>query len=201
MKEMADSLSKKLGEYGIIAKDEIDTCRYGIELFLTSVVEIVSILFIAIALGSFACTLVFFCSFLPLRIYAGGYHADTKFRCYMILLVVYGVFMVLIRFIPISYYLVFEGLVVASTVFMVWRFAPIIHKKKTVSETERFFYRKISIKIMMTEIALLSVGMIWNPENINIFAFSLGQFAVTASMAAAFVKNKMLGGEKDEKVS
>ncbi len=200
MKKLSLAVTSMLQEQGIIEKEDMDACSYGLELAFLSVLEVLSILLLAIFVGNFLSTVIFFISFVPLRIYAGGYHADTRIGCYIILLVVYAAFSVLIKHMPVEFFLAIEGCVGLFTVFMVWKLAPIIHQNKLVNEADRCFYRKCSLRIVFVLECVLLAGMIWNAENTSIFAFSLGQFAVSVSMLAAFVKNKRTGGETNEKV-
>ena len=87
MKNISSEIADMLWNQGIIQEDDVNTCKYGIDLFISSFLEILSILAIAIAFGNFIETTLLFVFFIPLRIYAGGYHADTKLKCYLISLI------------------------------------------------------------------------------------------------------------------
>lgn len=191
MKKIADTVSMTLEKNGIIRKEETAICSYGLELLLLAGLEFASVLLLATCAGNFFYTVLFFLSFLPIRMYAGGYHADTRLRCYLILLLVYGLFTVVLHSMPKELYPVAAVISAGLTAVSVWSLAPIVHKNKTVTDEERATYRKISIVIMTAEIALLIVGIIWRPESKSVFAFSTGQFAAATSMLAAFVKNKV----------
>lgn len=200
MKKISLAVTSVLQQQGIVKKEDVDACSYGLELAFLSVLEVLSILLIAIFAGNFLDTMLFFISFIPLRIYAGGYHADTRIECYIILVVVYVIFSILIKLIPAESFLTIEGSIGLFTAFMVWKFSPIIHQNKTVNEKERRFYRRVSLRVLFVLECLLLAGIFWNAENISVFAFSLGQFAVSASMLAAFAKKKRTGGGMSEKV-
>ena len=72
MKSIAASIAYTLWDQGIIQKEDIDKCRYGLDIFISSALEIVSILIIAAVIGNFLQTLLLFAAFIPLRVYAGG---------------------------------------------------------------------------------------------------------------------------------
>lgn len=183
-------ISNLLVEQSIIKKEDADVCRYGIEFFIVSVLEILSILILSLFLGNFSETLFYFIAFIPLRLYAGGYHADSKLKCYIILIAVYVAFTVLLKIIPTSCYTYIELFSIILTVIMILKFAPIVSSKKNINEKETAFYRKVCIWIMFIELAVLIIGILNIPENKYICSFSLGQLAVSLSMIAAFVKNK-----------
>ena len=193
-------ISELLVEQSIIKKEDADTCRYGIEFFIVSVLEILSILILALFLGNFSETFVYFIAFIPLRLYAGGYHADSKLSCYIILVAVYGAFTALLKVIPASYYIYIGLFSIILTSIMILKFAPIVSSKKSINEAETAFYRKVCIWIMLMESAIIIIGILNILENKYIFSFSLGQLAVSLSMIAAFVKTKLTGGEINEKV-
>ncbi len=201
MKKITDAFSAALAKGGIIETKEAEVCSYGLELMLLAGLEFASVLIFAVFVGNFLHTLLFLTAFLPLRIYAGGYHADSRTRCYLILLFVYGVFTAVLEFVPSAFYIAVEVISLIFTMCMVWKLAPIIHKNKTVNSEEKKAYRRISIKIMWTEALIVLIGMGWKWENCYIFALSLGQFAAAGSMLAAFVKNKVKGAETDETIS
>lgn len=199
MKSISQYISQTLGDEGVIKKDEIDICKYGIDYFIISVLEILSVLVFAAFIGNFACTLTYFLAFIPLRIYSGGYHANSKIGCYFILLSVYALFSAVVKFIPEDYYIMVSLSSTVMTAITVLSLSPVIHGNKSFNNTEIKFYRNISIKIMLTESVIIIVGILVVPHNKLFFSFSLGQLAVSLSMLAAFVKVKTTGGDIDEK--
>ena len=85
MKKISQNLSKALVQNNIRASDLEKQCQYGLELMLSSIIEILFIIALSPFFGNFVQTLIFFIGFIPLRIYSGGYHADTQLRCFAIL--------------------------------------------------------------------------------------------------------------------
>lgn len=199
LKSLSQYISQTLSDNGIIKKDEIDLCKYGIEYFIISVAEILSVLIISVFIKSFIITAIYFIGFIPLRIYAGGYHADTKLRCYLILLAVCGMFWWCIGHINAMFYPIAEIISMFYTSYMIIKYSPIIHENRNFNDSEISNYRKISIKILFIEIAIIFIGLIISPINKYMFSFSMGQLTVSVSMFAVFVKNKMKGGKTNEK--
>lgn len=147
MKSISGSIADVLEVSGVIRHEYVNQCRYGLELLISSMLELVSILVIAAIAGNFLETLLMFAAFIPLRIYAGGYHADTKLKCYFVSLGVYAVFTIIMNVIPSGAYLC---VVLSCTIFsliMVLAAAPVVHRNKTVNDIERKHYRKISITV------------------------------------------------------
>lgn len=95
MQKLAQKTANQLAVQGIIAKKDTAVYRYGLEALYSSLLELLTILFLSFFVGNFLQTILFFAAFIPLRVYAGGYHAKTRLRCYLMSLAVYGVFSIL----------------------------------------------------------------------------------------------------------
>ncbi len=191
MKKLSDSLSGALVQSGVIASDREMQCKYGLELMLSSLGEILFVIILSAFCGNFVQTLVFFAGFIPLRVYAGGYHADTRLRCFLILLVIYAIFTVLLHILPTQIYqYIIYGAAVLS-VIIVCAMAPLAHSRKNMNEKEIKTFRKIAIAICLIEAILVVSGSVIFKNNIYILSFVFGQIAVTFSMVAADIKNKI----------
>ena len=191
MKSISSAIAGALWNQGIIQEEDIDTCRYGLDIFISSTIEIISILLIAVFAGNFFETFLFFLAFTPLRIYAGGYHANTKLRCYLISLGVYCIFtMIMNMMLPDSYWKV-NLLITLFSLSMVLISAPVIHKNKYTNKIELKYYRKFSIWICSTETIMILLLTVIFPKSPYIVSLAMGQAAVTISMISAHIKQKI----------
>lgn len=192
MKGISGTIANTLWTQGIIQEEDIDTCRYGLDVFISSVLEIASILLIAAFIGNFIEAALLFIAFIPLRVYAGGYHADTKLKCYLISLGVYGVFTAIMNILPQGLYSVLSLSVAIFSLIMVLVAAPVVHKNKTANDIERKYYRKFSIWICSIETTIILLLTAIFPKSPYIVSLAIGQAAVTISMIAAIVKGKIV---------
>lgn len=67
--------------YKVDNTDMLDVYQYGIEITLSSLLNISLVFIISLLLGDFLEGIVFLVCFIPLRSYCGGYHASTYFIC------------------------------------------------------------------------------------------------------------------------
>ena len=192
MKSISGTIANTLWTQGIIQEEDIDTCRYGLDVFISSALEIASILLIAAFIGNFIEAVLLFTAFIPLRVYAGGYHADTKLKCYLISLGVYGIFTAIMNILPQGLYSVLSMSVAIFSLIMVLIAAPVVHKNKTVNDIERKYYRKFSIWICSIETTIILLLTAIFPKSPYIVSLAIGQAAVTISMIAAIVKGKIV---------
>ena len=193
MKNISNGIADMLWTQGIIQEDDIDKCKYGIDLFISSFLEIISILAIAAFLGNFIETVLLFVFFVPLRIYAGGYHADTKLKCYFISLVMYGFSYTLANITPSGMFVLINVIGTLFSLIMVLIMAPIIHINKNVNDIERRNYRKISIEICLVETTIILLLTMTIPKNIIVTYLTVGQVSVAISMLAAILKKHIIG--------
>ena len=191
MKSISGTIANTLWTQGIIQEEDIDTCRYGLDVFISSALEIASILIIATFIGNFFQAVLLFTAFIPLRIYAGGYHADTRVKCYLISVGVYVFLTLFTSVISSKLYATVNIILILLAVVTVLTSAPIIHKNKTICEIERKYYRKLSISICLIESIIILILTVVLPQSHYIVSLAIGQAAVTVSMIAAIIKGKI----------
>lgn len=176
---------------GVIKEQDIDKCRYGLEVFMSSSAEVLSILVLSLFPGNFAETCLFFAAFIPLRIYAGGYHADTRLRCYFVSLAIYALFSAAIAFLPQSFYLpaaIAEAVISFAAVYI---FSPVVHFRRKMNSIEIKNYRRFSLAICAAEsILILIFTAVFKGDRFTASA-AFGQLAEALSIAAALIKEKI----------
>lgn len=129
MNKVASKITEHLLLMDVIDQKDAAIYCYGLEVLLLSLLEIISILCLALLVGNFFETLFYFAAFIPLRLFAGGYHASTRLRCYLLSLFVYGIFSWLLMVFPSEHRLMFSVVVAGFSVVMIFLFAPVIYPK------------------------------------------------------------------------
>ena len=71
---------------GIVAPEKNKIYAYGMELVLSGLVNVLSVLLISILIFHPADGLLFLVAFIPLRTTAGGYHANSHLSCNIVFL-------------------------------------------------------------------------------------------------------------------
>lgn len=182
MQKLAQGTAERLVAQGIIRQEDVAIYSYGFEAIYSSLLELSTILLLSMIVGNFWQTVLFFVAFIPLRVYAGGYHASTRLRCYLTSLAVYGVFSLALQMIPLAWVIPFSWMGGVVSLFIVWFYAPVVHKNRVTGLQKRRTYRKISLIVCVLEVLLVVVGQCLWPNNGYIFAFFLGILAETMSM-------------------
>ena len=175
---------------GIVRQEEIAVYRYGFDALYTALLQMASIFCLALVVGNFFETFLFFLAFIPLRIYAGGYHAGTRLNCYLLSLANYGLFSLALLFVPGAFYspLILCGCAFSGVIIL--PYAPIVHANRKASEASKKHYRRVSLVIGSIEIIVLLTLQVIFKDNPLIFAFFLGMISETLSMLAVKIKER-----------
>ena len=199
---MLTKCSKKMTSFFIlknsISEGERDVYDYCFEIFLSTIANLAAIIIIAIATGTYLETLSFIMSFMVLRACAGGYHADTHFRCFLILMFVYGMFLILLAFVSVSALVIISLLSIIISNILAIFIAPVEHFNNQMSKIKR---GKLRIKSLCLVVGISIVTFVLLYFKFSILGFSLvyGITAVLVSCLLGMIKNKLKkGGTQDE---
>lgn len=197
-------ISEILEEGNIIKREEMQQCQYGLDVFISSMLVVLTIVLLSVIIGNVTYAVLFFLMFIPLRIFAGGYHASTKLRCYFISLAVYVLYTLVVFYTPTNAYIPMCTVCTLISVTVVFRYAPIIHKNKNVNNLEVKTFKRISRTICCIETALILILVCLLKKEYTVYplALALGQMAEVISVIVAVLQNKVLkkGGYTNEKV-
>ena len=70
-------------------KIPLDIYIYGFELLVSSVIETISLLLIGLLTGKIIDTIIFIISFSSIRVFSGGYHANSYLKCFIVTVAYY----------------------------------------------------------------------------------------------------------------
>lgn len=145
---MITRMSKNVSSYlilnEIIDSEEREVYEYSFELLLSATFSLIVLIGIAITTGTMFFTILYLIGFIPLRLVAGGYHAKNHFRCFLILMFVYSLFL-LTTFILSSMQMTIVSLInIAVSILLVILFAPSEDKNKPTSHEEIVLFKRRS---------------------------------------------------------
>lgn len=103
-------------------------------------------------------------AYIPIRISAGGHHADSPFRCYINSTIMIAILLAVIKWIPINPIASVILLVVASIV--IWILAPVETENNPLDDTEQYVYRKRTRIVLGIEAAASIFSLIFLKEQI-----------------------------------
>lgn len=171
----------------IITESEKKVYEYCFELLIAEFINIITIFIIMIISRQYLSILLFLVSFLPLRKWAGGYHADTHFHCTFILFITLSILVVLTQYIPGSVKCILQLINAVISLIVVCYLAPVDNSNKPINEVQKSRYRNISIIISLILSSIIGILSFYGFE--KIFEVSYGMIVVAISMIAAKLKD------------
>lgn len=155
---MVESITNWLIASGCIDSGSRDIVRYGLEQGIFSIIGISVTIITGYFLNVLVQSIIFIVTLIPLRIYAGGYHASTRKRC--------TVFSALLMYVAIwwiaHWYLSeIQSFVLGFVEFVILFFLIPIEGTEKLQIIEKKTYRKNGRIVILIEMTLL----IWMRNN------------------------------------
>jgi accessory gene regulator B len=175
IKTIAEELSLALVSNRIIEIEDRKNYIYGIELVLYDIFIFVTIAIIAVLTDTVSMSLIFTFLFCTVRSYTGGYHCNTYAKCFFTALTVYLIMLVLNIWLN-SKTIVLACILMAVSVPVILRAAPVEHENNPLSHDEKNKYRKYSIRIIFVSSMFFILSLIYFAKEIS-FAISWAIFA------------------------
>lgn len=137
-------LTLLLRKNSIISEAETDLYEYGFQITLANLLNFVIAFLIGVIFRSVIEVALFYCVFISLRFFCGGYHADSYGKCFMLfaitnLLCLYAG-RILASFGNITGLLFFMSALWLA--WCIWKKAPIEHYNRPLCKVEKAFFKK-----------------------------------------------------------
>lgn len=165
-------LSHKIGDNlvrsNVIKEEDAEIYIYGINQILVSVLNVSSALIIGLVFNVLLEIAVFMVAYIPLRSFAGGYHAKTPLKCYF-----FSVVMLIIVSIGIKYFSMPDlayGIAFLAALFIVLILSPIEDENKPLDKAENKVYKRRTIFITFAEFI---IGVLFKLLGLNGFFVSI----------------------------
>lgn len=163
----------------VIKDDDREIYQYGFEQVFSSLLNIATMLLLGIILGIIYQSLVLILSFMALRSYSGGYHANTPLQCYLLTVMSISTALSIMKFITIDRFICLGLLVLSSVVILL--LSPIGSKNKPLDEIEKIIYRKKTIIVWSVETCVAIVFIILDITEMHI-AITLAQVIISIAL-------------------
>lgn len=184
----ADKLTRGLCGRGVIAESEAALYRYGFDMALTMLLNIISTAAVGLIFGMVFESIAFLVCYIPLRSYAGGYHSETPQRCYFLSLAMIAAVLAALKFLPFGAagYAVFMAAGVALCALL----SPVEDHNKPLDEAEVRVYRRRALTILAAEVCIWAVTGLMLRFKCGLIPMSV--FTEGLMLAAGRIKNARL---------
>lgn len=174
---------------GAVPVEDRELYEFGIRQGIFLVINIVTSLLIGLFTGMIWQCIVFMLAYNPLRSYAGGYHAGTPLKCYLLsipimLLVLFG-----IRLIPWNGYIVVIAIILAGITVLL--LAPVEDANKPLDELETIVFRRRA-RIILAIVSFAAFALWFAGAEQFAPAIVMALVVITVMLILGAVKNKLL---------
>ena len=148
----AEKITDKLCADSIVPVSDRDLYTYGFNMGFTVLFNIISTVFVGAAFGMVFESIAFLVCYIPLRSYAGGYHAEKPWSCYVISLLLIAAVLSVMKYLYIPFYI--ETIVMIISIIICLLFAPVEDHHKPLDDTEVKVFKKRFFIVLVIEIIL-----------------------------------------------
>lgn len=147
----------------VISSEDKEIYVYGLKQGFILLVNILTTLMIGLLFNKVFETIIFLVTYMPLRIYAGGYHARTQLRCYICSVVLIISALLAIEYIPWTNFIV----ITISTVsgMIIYILSPVEDMNKSLDVAEVKMYGKKTRVILFVEFIVVVLLIIYRKNN------------------------------------
>lgn len=177
---------------GLVKEENQCIYTYGAELLISGLFSTITVLILGIVLGRLIETLLLMLPFYFIRIYAGGYHAETYRNCLLSFTIGFIVILIstdlLIQF-KLDYIVMYLAFIAAMVIFVI---APIEDHSRPLTVNERTKYNRIA-KVLVTLFLIIAEIMYWRYYWHRMAYISMAIIAVSIVLWIGIIKNKIIG--------
>ena len=190
--KIASQIADQLEASGIIKSEDKSLYTYGLQQGLIILLNITTTIILGCIFGKVVQAIMFTVLYMPLRRFAGGYHAKTPMRCYIYSTLLVAVILILSQYLEQHFWMLIILSVLSAVAIAL--FSPVEDQHKPLDDTEQWMYRKKAIWILGIELfvtlvaALLYLNSLLVSLTLNLL--TVGLLQVIGCVKNAINKNR-----------
>lgn len=189
VRKISKKVTNRLLSRNAIKDEDYEIYQYGLEQLLTSILDLLTLLVIGLIMGMIWQGIIFVLSFMLLRKYAGGYHASTPLKCYLLTTLIITVVLSVMKYIQINIF-IYLGLFMVSSIIIL-SFSPVEAVKKELDEIEKIIYRKKTIVVWSIESFLTVFALVSKRQGVSICIF-MADIVLCVSLVLGLIEIKLV---------
>lgn len=161
---LADKITKCFVKNSIVSYEDQEIYTYGLHQGIIMIVNILTFILIGLSFRMIRESLMFMIFYIPLRTYAGGYHAKTPTSCYI--LSIFMIILVLLAVKTVSWTIsIIIGISLLSGI-IIFALSPVEDKNKPLSDSQMIRYRQMARAILAIELIGIAVLLYGGYSNV-----------------------------------
>lgn len=168
-------------------KEEKEILVFGVQGFLEISCNLIASLIIAIIFHCFVDVIFFFCVFIPIRSYAGGYHADKYCHCFIISIMLLVGMLILTKYWNLSIGILMISII--SIEIIIWKNGLVVNENRPLSIREyNDFSNKLKKRLLIELVIAILLGVMKLNKYLMIMMLSMS--LVLIGMMIGRIKDK-----------
>lgn len=180
-----------LSKSGFITKEDKEVYFFGVETALLKLLHFSTMLIVGTYVGMLLETFVFIISYSTLRVYAGGYHAKTRLRCYGISWLMILFVLLFAKFCPNQIVFAVSIVISLPSYIIVFLLSPVDNINKPLDDLEIHYYR-IKTRIILSVELIISVILLFIHLMQISLIVTLSIFSVAIMLLAGKVQKQVI---------
>jgi len=183
---LAEKITDFFIKNNIIGVDDRPIYKYGSEIILSTMLGVILILIIGVLTKNITESVMFLLCFVSIRVFSGGYHANTYLKCNLIFIGVFILILILKNIVPNNIKIYIAVSLLAISGFVVALFSPVENKNKPLGNDEKIKNQKKSIFLSIIWTVIAIILLIFNIKLYIIIPITM--FAIAISMIVEKIK-------------
>ena len=185
MIKIIDRYTEKLIANKIITPEDKELYTYGFHQAVVIIANIATTILVGFIFGMVWQSIVFMLAYIPLRSYAGGYHAKTQLRCYVYSVLLISTVLLLVKFITWTSSATIGLSLISDLIIFI--LAPVENSNKPLDKDEVKVYKRRTRLILGIEALIILLLMVFALHQI-IIVISVSIFALACMLVIGKVK-------------
>lgn len=153
--KISEQLTESLEQNEAIRSEDRELYTYGFKQGLIILLNLATTLIIGLIFGKVLQLSLFMAAFIPLRTFAGGYHAKTPIRCYLLSIVMLTAVVLCMKHLILDELMYCLIITVSAAVILL--LSPVEDINKPLDEEEIRVYKKRTLYILAFELVLFFI--------------------------------------------
>ena len=138
--KIAEKITDKYARENLFKEEDKEIYVFGLNQMITYITNMFTILILGIIFGEVFESIVYTVTFMLLRTYAGGYHAPTPRKCYLVTIIALLLTLSIIKWFEMSDVICLIIIIISGMIILF--LAPVSCENKELDSVEKVIYRK-----------------------------------------------------------
>lgn len=187
---LSEKFTDKLLEMQIIKDEEKDIYSYGFKQGIILLINMITMIIIGLLFNMIWESIIFMVSYSFLRVYAGGYHANSNLSCYLFSVAMMAAVLWLIKLIPWNSFICSIIAVVTSMIILL--LAPVEDNNKPLDKKEKEVFKKRTNIVLGILTGFTITFWVMDKQMVSI-CIVMGVTVLSVMLVLGKVKNMYIG--------